>query len=365
MNALNAISEPKVSVVLTCYRTGPILAETIQSVLDQSFGDFELIVLDDCSGDETPERVRAFDDPRIRLVVNEENLGISATRNKGMTLARGTYMAPMDHDDLWMAEKLEKQIALMDTQPETVLAATGTAFQLGPVRHENPLEPTDPILLHWALFERCPFVHSSVCMRLATLRQHGIEYKDSFRFGEDYELYHQFAKHGRLAYIPQRLTVYRVHGENWSIRQNTRMNASGVDFLSRELGDWLGLDLTRRDVEDYWTVMIDGQLPESREQLARVGETAAAIRDGFCSKLSLTAPQRSAVFESGARRWWRTCRIAANNFGVGWLAVYSASPAREGFHPALLERLAARTQSALPAGYRRSLKRLIGARAAL
>lgn len=109
-------NDPLVTVVMPAYRAGAYVEAAIRSVMAQTMSDWELIVIDDCSGDETPEIVRSLtrEDSRVRLVCNEKNMGVARTRNRGMDMARGQYVALLDSDDVWMPEKLERQLALME-----------------------------------------------------------------------------------------------------------------------------------------------------------------------------------------------------------------------------------------------------------
>lgn len=102
-----------VSVIMPSWNTGRFIAESIQSVLGQTYGDLELIIVDDCSTDDTDEVVASFTDSRIRYIKNEENMGAALSRNRAMREARGEWIAFLDSDDLWEPEKLEKQIAFM------------------------------------------------------------------------------------------------------------------------------------------------------------------------------------------------------------------------------------------------------------
>ena len=102
-----------VSVIMPSWNTGRFIAESIQSVLNQTYRDLELIIADDCSTDDTDEVVGAFSDSRIRYIKNEKNMGAALSRNRAMREARGEWIAFLDSDDLWEPEKLEKQIAFM------------------------------------------------------------------------------------------------------------------------------------------------------------------------------------------------------------------------------------------------------------
>lgn len=115
----NSPQMPMVSVVITTYNRANMVRRAIQSVLSQTYKDFELIVVDDCSNDNTEEVVEAFHDPRLRYIRHDQNRGLSAARNTGIKELRGKYVAFLDDDDEWKAEKLERQIELANAKSST------------------------------------------------------------------------------------------------------------------------------------------------------------------------------------------------------------------------------------------------------
>lgn len=114
--------EPVVSVIMPNYNGARFVKEAIESVLKQTFSDFELVVIDDCSKDESPEIIRgiAHRDSRIRLIESEQNRGVAETRNEGIRQARGKYIALLDNDDIWTPDKLERQMALAEKGADIV-----------------------------------------------------------------------------------------------------------------------------------------------------------------------------------------------------------------------------------------------------
>ena len=109
--------KPTVSVILATYNRGYILRQAIMSVLMQTYKDLELIVVDDGSTDNTQDLLRSIKDPRLRVVTLKHNSGISAARNAGIRIARGEFIGSQDSDDVWLAEKLEKQVKALATAP--------------------------------------------------------------------------------------------------------------------------------------------------------------------------------------------------------------------------------------------------------
>ena len=104
---------PLVSIITPCYNAAPFISQAIESVLAQSFGDWEMIIVDDCSTDNTDIVVGKIKDPRIRYIKNEKNSGAAVSRNRALREANGRWVAFLDSDDLWKPEKLEKQIRFM------------------------------------------------------------------------------------------------------------------------------------------------------------------------------------------------------------------------------------------------------------
>ena len=139
-----SVTAPRVSVVMGAYNGERFLRPAIESILNQTFRDFELIVIDDCSTDATPRILREFKDDRMRVVRNERNLGIAKTLNKGIAIARGEYVALQDHDDLSQPDRFSKQVAFLETHPRVgmvgsrvnLIDESGVALSCGPALRE-------------------------------------------------------------------------------------------------------------------------------------------------------------------------------------------------------------------------------------
>src|SRR4051812_15533497 len=118
-----ASEAPKISVLLPVYNAEPYLKEAIDSVLQQTFADFELIIINDGSKDRSADIIKSYTDKRI-LFIDQENIGLSATLNKGIALARGEYIARQDNDDISRPERFRKQVTYLDAHPRTMLLGT-------------------------------------------------------------------------------------------------------------------------------------------------------------------------------------------------------------------------------------------------
>ena len=203
---------PQVTVLMPIYNGLPYLEASIRSILNQSYTDFEFLILDDASTDGSPEVVRSFGDPRIRLVMNETNLGQTATLNRGLALARGQYVARQDQDDLSAPTRLAQQVALLEQDPEIVLVSAQTVAIDGNGKAVFAFDyPSDHVRLHWLLLTECPIFHSSVMFRRDFVLECYGGYDPTFRYSQDYNLWSKIVWDGRIANLPEVLNHWRVH----------------------------------------------------------------------------------------------------------------------------------------------------------
>lgn len=201
---------PLVSVLLPVYNGVPYLEEAVRSVLAQTYDNFELIIVDDGSTDESGSVIGKFKDPRIRSY-EQENQGLAATLNRAIKLARGKYLARQDQDDISFPLRFEKQVTFLETYPDYGMVGTWSAIRDGDKeaqrKHKHPEEGL--ILKFWLLFNN-PFVHSSVMIRKEALEKVGLYSTDKSRQPpEDYELWSRIAREFEVANIPEVLHIYR------------------------------------------------------------------------------------------------------------------------------------------------------------
>ncbi|MCI7784277.1 MAG: glycosyltransferase family 2 protein [Succinivibrio sp.] len=176
----------KVSVLIPVYKTKlEYLKEAIDSILNQSFEDFELVILDDCPNDSREDFIRKYSDNRIRYYKNKENLGISETRNKLLSLANGEYIAIFDHDDISMSNRLQLQVDYLDTHP--FVGVVSGQIQIIPKEtiSKFPLH-NDEIKMHLTNENCVP--HTAMMIRASVLRENHIQYERQFSPCEDYML---------------------------------------------------------------------------------------------------------------------------------------------------------------------------------
>lgn len=208
--------KPKVSILLPTYNGSRFISRSIESVLKQSFDDFELIIVDDGSSDMTGDIAQEFTrkDKRVVFISNKENIGIQRTLNNGLQIAKGEYIARIDDDDEWLdSKKLEEQVAFLDTHPEHVLVGTGVVVvdenRNELFRFHQPLD--DASIRDRMLFKSC-FMHSAVLFRKDTvLGLGGYSEDEAHRHVEDYDLWLKLGTVGKLANLPTYGIKFMLH----------------------------------------------------------------------------------------------------------------------------------------------------------
>jgi glycosyltransferase involved in cell wall biosynthesis len=206
-------ADPKVTVFMPVHNREAFVGASIKSILDQSYEDFELLVVDDGSTDQSAEVVASLDDPRIRLVHNESNLGIPRTRNRGLDLARGEYIALLDSDDLAYPQRLALQVGFLDRNPEVAAVGSWAHRISRSGKARSSIErPTLPRNIHARiLFVSC-LKNPTVMARTDVLRE--FRYREDFRFCQDIELWSRVSSKYLLANLPRYLIQYRLGGDS-------------------------------------------------------------------------------------------------------------------------------------------------------
>ncbi len=217
---------PIVSVLLPVYNGQPYLEKAVQSILGQTFEDFEFIIINDGSADGSKAVLERFADrdDRIRLV-HQENQGLVPSLNRGLSMAKGRYIARMDADDISLPERLEHQVQFLDSNPEVGVVGTQHVWigADGEVTH-RPSLPTDPSFIAWRLLFVTCIVHPSVLARRSLLRR--LEgYAEWAEYGEDYELWTRAVLESKFANLPQILLKYR----RWDGEQATKSKREVID----------------------------------------------------------------------------------------------------------------------------------------
>ena len=203
---------PLVSVIIPAYNAEKYLSQAIESILNQTFRDFELIIIDDCSTDNTWQVIDKYHKADKRVVVsrNKKNLKLSRTLNKAIKVSKGKYIARMDADDISFPDRLEKQVKFMEANLEVGISG-GTMIIMdvsGKVTGERNYHTTDKKIRE-KIFRYSPFCHPSIIIRKSVLANSGL-YNHYYNPAEDYELYFRIGLQAKFANLKDKLIKYRV-----------------------------------------------------------------------------------------------------------------------------------------------------------
>lgn len=324
---------PLVSVVMAAYNGAAFLRETIDSLRAQTMPDFEIVVVDDRSTDDTLAVLRAIPDPRLRVIAAARNGGPAQARCLAMAHARGRFVAALDQDDLCHPERFARQLDWLAAHPEAVLV-TSTIAMFDAERDRADPWPTltDPGAIDWTMQLLNPLAWSSVMMRGEAARALDPFERDDYRYAEDFDLYARIRRFGRIGRIAAPLVRYRLHPGGASQAHEEAMIRAAARVLADQHGALFGNDamaaallLSRHAGASY--------PPADAATLARLGRVMARLladrghlAPGFAAPMS-------------ARLWWRIARsgLRAGRYGVTDVA--QARPAfarrREGVRPTI------------------------------
>ena len=215
---------PKVSVLTPLYNTNPVhLREMIESVLSQTFTDFELLLLNDSpENQQLKEIVQSYNDKRIVYYENEINIGISKSRNKLIELARGEYIAVLDHDDISLPDRLKKECEYLDSHPEIGVVSSNIK-----IKETNKVSnyPTSNRQIKQKLIEgRCVVLHTAAMIRKSVLTDNNIKYEQAYSPCEDYMLWARLLGKTMFYNFKEPLVLYRDHENNTSHKFSEKMS---------------------------------------------------------------------------------------------------------------------------------------------
>ncbi|MDG0888952.1 glycosyltransferase family 2 protein [Paracholeplasma manati] len=216
-----------ISIIMSCFNAEKYIAETIKSIIVQTYVDFEFIIIDDNSDDKTVDIIKGFQDKRIRLFINEENRGLTVNLNFGLKQAKGEYIARVDSDDVFIKNKLEVQKKYFDRNPEVGLIGTN-AYIYGTKKVIKMPITYSQILGSITLYN--PFIHSSIMVKKDVIMKY--LYNELFRHSQDYELWSRLVFNEKVININKPLLKYRIHENQISKKLETSQNVLSSEIKS-------------------------------------------------------------------------------------------------------------------------------------
>ena len=247
-------NKPLISVIMSVFNEEQYIVESIQSILNQTISDFEIIVYDDCSTDRTLEIIRGIDDDRIHIYQNHTNQGLTKNLNQALDIASGQYIARMDGDDVSTPDRFERQIQYMNSHPDTMLISCQTQ-SFGEESLVWKLQD-DPEKLRCMMLVRPVLAHPGFMFRKELVDQYGFKYDESFRQAQDYELVSRVTRKFSIGICPYVLLKYRVH------KTQVSNSAKGSQFCNADrvrayLLDELGIRFNESEIEVYHKLVLE------------------------------------------------------------------------------------------------------------
>ena len=253
--------QPKISIVMSVYNGSFYLRESIESILNQTFVDFEFIIINDCSTDNSWEVMNKYAerDLRIILINNPANIGLTKSLNKGLKIAGGEYIARQDADDISLPDRLKIQANFLDFHPEVgVLGSNAKAIDeqgqyLGacpiPIEHENTIEHES--LQAYLLVNNCLY-HSSLIARRSLIQKIG-GYDEELRYAQDYKLWWDLGQLSRLASLPDNLILVRKSDNNITTKNRLEQLLCSLKISLQAVEESLkGQSLDKDTYQKFW-----------------------------------------------------------------------------------------------------------------
>jgi len=225
-------SSPLISVLMPVRNAEAFLPEALQSLLSQTYADFEILIINDGSTDGGMEWIAAVDDSRIRILGDERQLGIAARLNQGIEAANGKYIARMDADDLCAPDRLERQVRRMETDPAIDVLGTAAAYidERGEVVGAPRPAPYDDRCIKWRMLTSNCIIHPSVMLRGSVVKEH--RYSEDCAYAQDFDLWLRLAVKGfRFANLPEVLLLQRRHSTTVSVVRRKEQIECAADSL--------------------------------------------------------------------------------------------------------------------------------------
>jgi hypothetical protein len=230
---------PLVSVLMSVYNNAPTLRAALDSVLAQTFPDFEFIIIEDGSTDVSKAIIQRYPDPRLVVIENERNLGLTAALNVGLHRAGGAYVARMDADDVALPTRLEKQVAYLEQHPEAgILGTAAEVIDVAGNAQGVARRPQDDLSIRWMSLLANPFLHPTVMFRRALLVEHRLQYDERFNTTQDYDLWCRLLEYTQGTNLAEPLLQYRLsHGITGEHRQSQLRNHDTIagESIARNL----------------------------------------------------------------------------------------------------------------------------------
>jgi glycosyltransferase involved in cell wall biosynthesis len=251
------VSMCKISIIMANYNNEKYIKDSIDSIINQSFCDWELIVVDDSSTDNSVNIIKEYNDDRIILVENKHNLGPAKSRNLALTIAKGEYIAILDSDDISYKDRLKKQYEYIIEKGVHVLGCSVQYF--GKV-NKKFIPKSSNRDIRTTMLTESPYVHSSVMINGNILKTFDIKYDEEFRQAQDYKLWNDLSRYKlvRFGAVNETLVKYRVHSNQITSKSLDKQKNNATKVLKMQLMN-IGMEVNDTDFDLYQKFIFDNK----------------------------------------------------------------------------------------------------------
>jgi glycosyltransferase involved in cell wall biosynthesis len=272
---------PLVSVLMPVYNGMPYLPLAVESILNQTFTDFEFIIVNDSSADSSIEYLNSLDDARIVLVNLQQNLGVTGALQEGMKRVRGRYVARLDADDIAKPNRLQRQVEYLESNPKVGLL--GSSIELidssgNLLKHVNLAK--DDIEIRWKMLFKNPFFHSTVMFRSDLIINHQLGY--TRMYGEDYQLWTELLQFCKGTISCEELIQYRTHQQSWTFTKKLQQQAAFDEINTSILKSYIPEIGNKVDIPRFVFWMRNSKRSEKEQKLFT--ETYSVLIKTFANK---------------------------------------------------------------------------------
>lgn len=309
---------PLVTVLLPVHNGAQFLKEAVDSVLCQTLTDFEFLIVDDMSVDESPAIIRSYSDPRIHYIRSDKRLKLAGALNLGISRAKGEFVARMDADDICCKDRLEKQVFHMRKHKDLILCGSAIDSFGNGVLSRRVYPRGSEYIRTYLLFDN-PFAHPTVMWRSDYFKRTNLQYDVSYYPAEDYALWSDLVLQGKCDNLVEPLLRYRIHPASMTRSDSNNMDEQAMR-IHRDLLTLLGLDPTDEELFVHRFGCTNRLYPRSDTfALCKLGEWFIKLQN--CNaKVCLydNATFRRCLGEL----WYAACYHALQNIGKGIISVY-------------------------------------------
>lgn len=324
--------EPKVTVLMAVYNGAAFLGEAVESILSQTFSDFEFLIINDGSTDSSRDIILSYKDARIRLIDNETNMGLIASLNLGIESAKGEYIARQDDDDVSLTSRLTVQVDYLDNHPEVGLVGSGVDFideKGAPAGKWRT--PTTNSLIRWSLLFGTCVAHPTAVLRRSVLERSG-GYDQNALYAEDHDLWCRLSHYTGIANLPELLVKKRIHESAVSVKYFETQEETEARIIRGEISKVMKHDVPENEVVSLYKG-VTGRLLDKGDEVVHSAQLVSALYQRYVLEVPMTSFDLKQVRKDAARR---IAIIASNHARTLTKEAVSASLKAVALNPLLL-----------------------------